>query len=53
MGDSDQEPDPKRRVPTLLWVMLGVVLVVLFATAVAVLGGHIGPHAVGPPAGAP
>ena len=53
MADLEQEPDPKYRVPTLLWLMLGVVLVVLFATAVIVLGGHMAPHSVGPPAGAP
>jgi hypothetical protein len=50
---SDLEPDPRRRVPTVLWLMLGLVLVVLFATVVALLGGHIAPRAVGPPAGAP
>lgn len=33
--------------------MLGVVLVVLFAAAVVFLGGHITPHAVGPPPGSP
>ena len=53
MGDSDLEPDPRRRVPTILWVMLGFALVVLFAAAVVVLGGHVAPRAVGPPAGAP
>jgi hypothetical protein len=53
MEDSDLDPDPRRRVPTILWLMLGVVLVVLFAAAVVILGGHVAPRAVGPPAGAP
>ena len=53
MEDSDPEPDPRHRVPPFLWLMLGLVLVVLFAAVVAMLGGHISPHAVGPPAGAP
>lgn len=50
---SDLEPDPNRRVPTVLWLMLGLVLVVLFATVVALLGGHVTPRAVGPPPGTP
>lgn len=50
---SDLEPDPNRRVPTVLWLMLGLVLVVLFATVVALLGGHVAPRAVGPPPGTP
>jgi hypothetical protein len=53
MNQSDLEPDPKRRVPTLLWLMLGVVLIVLFACAVVILGGHVAPRAVGPPPGVP
>ena len=53
MDDSDQEPDPRRRVPTVLWLMLGMVVIVLFAAAVVILGGHAPLHAVGPPAGAP
>jgi hypothetical protein len=53
MGGSDPDPDPRHRVPTLLWLMLGLVLVVLFATLVAVLGGHIAPRALGPPPGSP
>jgi flagellar basal body-associated protein FliL len=53
MDDSDLEPDPKHRVPTILWLMLGLLLVVLFAAAVIILGGHFPARAVGPPAGAP
>jgi hypothetical protein len=53
MDDSDLDPDPRRRVPTTLWLMLGLVLIVLFAAVVAVLGGHISPRAVGPPPGMP
>jgi hypothetical protein len=52
MDDSDLEPDPKQPVPTILWLMLGLLLVVLFVAAVLILGGHVGPRAVGPPAGA-
>jgi hypothetical protein len=54
MNESDLEPDPKRRVPTLLWLMLGLVIVVAFAAAVVLLGGHVSPpRAIGPPPGAP
>jgi hypothetical protein len=54
MHDSDPEPDPRRRVPMALWLMLGLVLVVLFAAVVVLLGGHVfAPRAVGPPAGSP
>ena len=51
---SDHEPDRKRRAPTVLWLMLGLLVVVLFAAVVVLLGGHVSaPRAVGPPAGAP
>jgi hypothetical protein len=53
MDDSDLDPDPRRHVPTILWLMLGLVVVVLFAAVVVILGGHIAPHAVGPPPGSP
>ena len=53
MGDTDQEPDPSKRVPTALWLMLGILLVVAFAAAVLITGGATTPKAVGPPAGAP
>ena len=53
MDDSDLEPDPKHRVPTILWLMLGLLLVVLFVAAVFILGGHMAPRAIGPPPGAP
>ena len=53
MDESDLEPDPKRRAPTVLWLMLGLVLVALFAAAVVLLLGHGAPHSVGPPAGTP
>jgi hypothetical protein len=52
MGAEDREPNPRRQVPTLLWVMLGCVLVVVFVAAVFVVGrGH--PKTVGPSAGSP
>jgi hypothetical protein len=54
MGETDQEPDPSKRVPTALWLMLGILLVVVFAAIVLATGGAIRPKpAVGPPAGAP
>ena len=53
MNDSDLDPDPRRRVPTSLWLMLGIVLVVAFGAAVIILLGHSSPHAVGPPPGTP
>jgi hypothetical protein len=53
MDDSDLEPDPRHRVPTLLWLMLGLVLVVAFAAAVVLLSGHAPPRVIGPPPGAP
>jgi hypothetical protein len=53
MNDSDLDPDPRRRVPTVLWLMLGLVLIVLFAAVVVVPGGHVSPRSVGPPPGAP
>jgi hypothetical protein len=48
-----EDPDPRRGVPTTLWLMLGLVLIVLFAAVVIILGGHVSPRAVGPPAGSP
>jgi len=53
MNDSDLDPDPRRRVPTSLWLMLAVVLIVLFAAVVIILGGHVSPRSLGPPAGSP
>jgi hypothetical protein len=53
MNDSDHDPDPRRRVPTVLWLILGLALIVVFAAVVGVLGGHIGLRALGPPPGAP
>jgi hypothetical protein len=54
MDDSDIETDPRRRVPMVLWWLLAVALVALFAAVVVMLGGHVfAPPAVGPPAGAP
>jgi hypothetical protein len=54
MDESDLEPDPKHRVPTILWLMLGLVIVVLFAAVVVMLGGHLlSPRVIGPPPGAP
>ena len=53
MGEADRDPDRRRRIPTRVWLMLGLLLVALFATVVIILGGHIGLRAVGPPPGAP
>jgi uncharacterized membrane protein YgaE (UPF0421/DUF939 family) len=53
MGGVDQEPDPRRRIPTVLWLILGLILVAMFAAVVFLLFGHGPPHALGPPAGAP
>ncbi len=53
MDDSELDPDPRRRVPTVLWLMLGLLLIVMFATLLGILGGHISPPAVGPPPGSP
>jgi hypothetical protein len=50
MGAADQEPDPNRQVPTLLWWILGLLLAAAFAGAVVVLGPGHSP-AVGPSAG--
>ena len=47
------ETDPPRRTPTVLWLMLGLILVVIFVGVVFLLHGHVMPGAVGPPAGAP
>ena len=54
MGETDQEPDPSKRFPTVLWLMLGLLVVVVFAAVVIITGGQIRPKgAFGPPAGAP
>jgi hypothetical protein len=51
MGQTEQEPDPGRRVPTFLWMALGLLVVMAFVAAVVVLG-HGKPRSVGPSAGA-
>jgi hypothetical protein len=54
MDDPDREPDPTRYIPGVLWLLLGIGVVVLFAAVVMMLGGHVFmPRAVGPPAGTP
>ena len=53
MDESELEPDPRRRVPTLLWLLLGFGVIVVFAALLFVLRDHGAPRAVGPPAGAP
>ncbi len=53
MGETDHEPDPRRQVPTFLWMILALFLAALLA-AILVLHGHPGGRSVyGPPAGAP
>jgi hypothetical protein len=53
MDDADLEPDPRRRVPTVLWLALGLLLIVVFSLALLFLHGRGAPYAVGPPAGSP
>ncbi len=53
MGETDPETDPRRRIPTVLWLILGLILIAVFAAVVFLLFGHGPLHAVGPPAGAP
>ncbi len=48
MGQTD--PDPG--IPTVLWLMLGILLVILFAGGVMLVGHHT-PTSVGPSAAAP
>jgi hypothetical protein len=48
------DTDPPRRTPTIVWWMLGLILVVAFVAVVMMLRGHpVVAPAVGPPAGAP
>ncbi|MDB5460753.1 MAG: hypothetical protein JWO72_2494 [Caulobacteraceae bacterium] len=52
MGQTDQEPNSQRKVPTFLWVVLGLFVVLAFAAAVAL--HRPGPPPVySPPAGSP
>jgi hypothetical protein len=52
MGEPEHDPDPERRVPTFLWMVLGVLVVLAFAALVlAHRPSH--PSVYGPPAGAP
>jgi hypothetical protein len=53
MDESDLETDPRRKVPTLAWVMLGLVILLLFVAGVAWVGRPHPTRAIGPPAGAP
>ena len=53
MGETDPETDPRRRIPTVLWLILGLILVAAFAAVVFLLFGHGPPHAFGPSAGTP
>jgi hypothetical protein len=53
MDESETETDPRRRIPTLLWVMIGAIVVLLFVGGVAWIGRPHPTHAVGPPAGSP
>jgi uncharacterized membrane protein len=53
VGQTEQEPDPRKRVPTVLWLLLGLIVAVALA-AVVIVHGHPGGKSVyGPPAGAP
>lgn len=53
MDDSDLETDPRRRKPTVLWLLLGIGVVVVFAAVVFLMFDRGPPRAVGPPPGAP
>jgi hypothetical protein len=53
MGQTDQEPNPRRRVPTFLWMALSLVAVLAFVVmAVAIFRPHP-PQVFAPPAGSP
>jgi hypothetical protein len=52
MGQTDQEPDPRKRVPTALWLMLGAILVALVVGA-GLLKRPPRDALFGPPAGSP
>jgi hypothetical protein len=52
MDQSEVETAPERKIPTLVWVILAVVLVALFALGVFLLGRPSGVMAP-PPAGGP
>jgi len=48
------QTDPPRQPPSLVWWMLGAVVIVAFVAVVMLLRGlSAPPHAVGPPAGTP
>jgi len=51
--ESEPDPDPKQSVPTVLWLILGVGLVVAFCAVMFLLRDHGAPRAFGPPAGSP
>ena len=53
MGATDHEPDPSKRIPTAVWLFLGLAVVVAFAVLAIAMGGHTQHKAVGPPAGSP
>jgi hypothetical protein len=52
MGSTDQESDPSKRIPTIIWLVLGIVCVLVFVVMAELTGGHLQRKAVGPPAGA-
>ncbi len=53
MGETDPETDPRRRIPTALWLILGFILVAAFAAVIFLLFSHGPSHAFGPSAGTP
>jgi hypothetical protein len=53
MDEPETDPDPRRRIPTLPWVMLGAVVLLVFILGIILVGRPHPTHAVGPPAGAP
>ncbi len=52
MGAADRDPDPRRQVPSFLYLMLGLIMAGLFAVGVVLVGARH-PKAVGPSAGSP
>jgi hypothetical protein len=52
VGQTDQEPNSRHKVPTFLWVALGVLVVLAFAATV-MLHRPGPPPVYAPPAGSP
>jgi len=53
VDESELETDPRRRKPTLSWLLLGLAVVVLFAALAFLLFDHGPPRVFAPPPGVP